>query len=87
MENWSVVSNAESGEGYSDILVEIEDLGIGIVIEIKYAGEGALEAGCKKALKQITDNQYEKALLDDGMQTVLKYGIACYKKRCRVMME
>lgn len=86
MENWSVASNAESGEGYSDILIEIEDLGIGIVIELKYAEKGALEAGCSKALKQIEDNRYEEALLEDGMQTVRKYGIACYKKRCKVIM-
>lgn len=85
MEDWSVVSNAEAGEGYSDILIEIEDLEIGIVIEVKYAEKGALEEGCRKALKQIGEQQYEEALLEDGMRTVLKYGIACYKKRCRVI--
>ena len=86
MEDWGISSNAESGEGYSDILVEIEDARIGIIIEVKYAENGKLEEGCRKALKQIEDNRYEETLLEDGMQTVIKYGIACYKKRCKVVM-
>ena len=86
MENWGISSNAESGEGYSDILVEIEDARIGIIIEVKYAENGKLEEGCCKALKQIEDNRYEEALLEDGMKTIIKYGIACYKKRCKVVM-
>ena len=86
MENWGISSNAESGEGYSDILVEIEDARIGIIIEVKYAENGKLEEGCRKALRQIEDNRYEEALLEDGMKTIIKYGIACYKKRCKVVM-
>ena len=86
MEDWGISSNAESGEGYSDILVEIEDARTGIIIEVKYAENGKLEEGCRKALKQIEDNRYEETLLEDGMQTVIKYGIACYKKRCKVVM-
>ena len=35
-EDWYIRSNVESGDGYSDILVEIEEEGIGIVIEVKY---------------------------------------------------
>lgn len=79
-------SNKESGDGYSDICVEIDDGEIGIVIEIKYADDGNLEAGCQKALSQIEKKRYEEQLRDDGMEKILKYGIACYKKRCRVML-
>ena len=86
MEEWGISSNAESGEGYSDILVEIEDARIGIIIEVKYAENGKLDEGCCKALKQIEDNRYEETLLEDGMKTIIKYGIACYKKRCKVVM-
>lgn len=85
MEGWNVRSNAESGEGYSDISVEVEDKDIGIVIELKYAEKAAFEDGCKEALKQIRDRKYEEMLIDDGMTTIRKYGIACYKKRCKVM--
>lgn len=83
---WAVFSNRESGEGYSDILVEIEDEEIGIVIEVKYSDQGNLHAACKEALIQIEQNDYAQQLYEDGVQTVLKYGIACYKKRCMVML-
>lgn len=86
MEDWGISSNAESGEGYSDILVEIEDARTGIIIEVKYAENSKLEEGCRKALKQIEDNRYAETLLEDGMQSIIKYGIACYKKRCKVEM-
>ncbi len=86
-EGWKVRSNAESGEGYSDISVEVEDKEIGIIIEIKYAEKAAFDDGCREALKQINDKNYEEALIDDGMTVIHKYGIACYKKRCRVMSE
>lgn len=83
-ENWDVSSNAESGTGYSDILVETEDE-IGIVIEVKYAEGGDFDAGCRTALKQIQDKDYAAGLVEDGMEKIVKYGIACYKKNCRVV--
>ena len=85
MDGWKVKSNAESGEGYSDISVEVEDKEIGIIIEIKYAEKSAFDGACREALKQINDRNYEEMLIDDGMTTIRKYGIACYKKRCRVI--
>ena len=85
MDGWKVKSNAESGDGYSDIGVEIEDRDIGIVIELKYAENAAFDFACKEALKQIHDRNYEETLVDDGMKTIYRYGIACYKKRCQVV--
>lgn len=85
-EDWLVESNAESGEGYSDILVEVLEEGIGIVIEVKYAEDGDLEEGCAQALTQIEEKGYESKLFLDGMETVLKYGIACNRKRCKVRL-
>lgn len=82
---WKVKSNAESGEGYSDISVEVEDKDIGIVIELKYAEKAAFDEGCKEALQQIHSRNYEEVLIDDGMKTIYRYGIACYKKRCKVI--
>jgi len=87
MNGWKVRSNAESGEGYSDISVEVEDKEIGIIIELKYAEKAAFDDGCREALKQIGERNYEEALLDNGMRTIYKYGIACYKKRCKVVSE
>lgn len=86
-EAWNVKSNRESGDGYSDVQVEIDEEEIGIVIEVKYAHDADLEKECRKALWQIEKTDYAKLLRDEGMRTVLKYGIACYKKRCRVMVE
>lgn len=83
---WGISSNKESGDGYSDILVEIDDKEVGIVIEIKYAEDGNLEAGCRDALEQIKKNRYEEALHEEGIKHILKYGIACYKKRCKVAL-
>lgn len=85
MRNWLVLSNAETGEGYCDIIVENEEEDIGIVIELKYAENAEFDAGCKKALQQIKDRNYEELLVDDGMKTIYRYGIACYKKRCKVI--
>lgn len=85
-EDWDVISNAESGDGYSDIFVEAEEEGMGIVIEVKYAEEGLWDAGCRQALEQIERMGYETRLYQDGMDTVIKYGIACNKKRCKVRL-
>ncbi|MDE7477033.1 MAG: ATP-binding protein [Lachnospiraceae bacterium] len=85
MNSWTVKSNAESGDGYSDISVEIQDLEIGIIIELKYAENTAFDEACHEALKQIKDRNYEEKLIDDGMKTIYRYGIACYKKRCKVI--
>lgn len=84
--DWYLHSNAETGEGYSDILIELEEDETGIVIEVKYAENDKLEDGCAKALAQIEENQYAQELLENGMKKILKYGIACYKKHCRVVL-
>ncbi|MCD7981028.1 MAG: ATP-binding protein [Clostridiales bacterium] len=85
--DWSVESNRESGTGYFDISVEIEDEEIGMIIEVKYAENGDFDAACKEALDQINEHNYTAELKEDDMQTILKYGIACYKKQCRVVLE
>ena len=83
---WGISSNREMGEGYADILVEPDTGDIGIIIDVKYAHDGDLDGACKEALKQIEYTKYEDSLEDDGIENILKYGIACYKKRCRVML-
>ena len=85
MDGWDVQSNAESGDGYSDISVEIEEHETGIVIELKYAENASFDVACQEALKQINDRNYAEKLIDDGMTTIRKYGIACYKRRCKVI--
>ena len=86
-ENWSVMSNRESGDGFGDILIRIEDEDVGIVIEVKYADDGNLQGECEKALQQIIDIRYTEGLEQEGIHTIIKYGIACYRKKCKVLMR
>ena len=85
-QGWVVKSNQESGDGYSDIVIQ-SDEGTGIIIEVKYAEKGKLDVMCREALEQINVVGYAKQLKGNDCGTILKYGIACYKKQCRVMME
>lgn len=86
-EGWTVMSNREAGDGFSDIQVLIDDAETGIVIEVKYAQNGDLEAECQKALTQMRALHYEDGMRNAGMQKVFKYGIACWKKTCKVVVE
>lgn len=84
-ESWSVSSNKESGDGYSDIVIESDDGEMGIILELKYAQDGNLNAACEDALKQIESNNYIEVLEEDGVENIIKYGIAFYKKKCKVL--
>ena len=100
--SWNVSSNRESGEGSSDILLEVGDTAIGIVLEVTYMNDdalnneadskengednSALKRECEAALKQIEDKDYEQSLRQDGMRRILKYGIAFQAKRCCVVI-
>ena len=85
--NWLIKSNTESGTGYSDILVEVPNNRTGIVIELKYAENGDMDAACDEALKQIEEKSYVDKLKQDGMRNFIKYGIACFKKDCKVVVS
>ena len=85
---WLVLSNAESGDGFSDILVETEDPDTGIVIEVKYAAAfGELDGACKKALEQIRERRYDERLRNEGRTHIYAYAVAFHKKRCRIAVE
>ena len=83
--SWSVRSNAESGTGYTDIQLGIPTTRVGCVIEVKYAENGQYDLACTKAMEQIEENGYIEVLKQNGMQTIHKYGIACYKKSCKIL--
>lgn len=85
-ENWMTQSNAETGEGYSDISICTPER-TGIVIELKYAHNGNLKAACEEALKQIEEQKYAVGLQRQGMKKIMKYGIAFYEQECMVAME
>ena len=72
--------------GMTDIISEPDTGDMGIIIEVKYAHDRNLDAACKAALEQIEHTGYEDGLEDEGVKSILKYGIACYKKCCKVML-
>ena len=86
--NWAVRSNREFGDGYADILIKPKNPDTGIVIELKYARSfKELDQACERALEQIKDRRYDEALREDGRNEVLAYGIAFWKKRCKVVVD
>lgn len=85
---WLILSNAEYGDGFSDILIEPEDPDVGIVIEVEYASSVAeLDKACNKAMSQIRSRRYDEKLRNDGREDISAYGIAFRKKRCKVICE
>ncbi len=85
-EEWSVFSNQETGEGYSDILIETENSEMAILMEVKYAHDGNLAQACERALRQVEERKYDENLRESGVNKILKYGIGCYQKRCKVKL-
>ena len=83
--DWYVRSNVEAGDGYSDIVVEMGEEEIGAIVEVKYPDGGDLEAGCLEALAQIEKKHYREALELEGMEKIILVGVACERKKCRVM--
>lgn len=83
--NWLIQSNAETGEGYSDISVSTPGR-TGIVIELKYANDGNLESACEEALRQIKEKKYAVSLERQGMKKIICYGMAFWEKECMVVM-
>ena len=83
---WLILSNAESGDGFCDIIVEPDDLDKGIVIEVKYADSmDKLEKACAAALQQIEARRYDERLRNEGRTEIMAFGVAFCRKRCRVM--
>ena len=79
--DWKVLSNRESGDGFSDIMIEVNDtdtnIGLGIVIELKYSSEERdLELDCREALNQIKNKNYTQELRNRGLNKIIKYGIS-----------
>ncbi len=87
-EEWLILSNVESGDGFCDILIEPEDLDVGIIIELKYSlTVSGMDAACKKALSQIKEKRYDERLRNNGRNRIIVYGIAFCRKRCQVEVE
>lgn len=85
---WLIMSNVESGDGFSDILIEPDDPDAGIIIEVKYSPTFAgLDEACKRALEQVKTRRYDEKLRNEGRENLIAYGIAFNRKRCKVVCE
>ncbi len=85
---WGVLSNKESGDGFADLMVEMEDPNAGLVIEVKQVDKlTELDGACRRAIAQIHERRYDVYLRNEGRSEILAFGIAFCKKRCRVMVE
>lgn len=80
------LSNRESGNGRPDILMRTPSVrGMAIIMEIKVVKEfDKMEEGCRAALRQIREQNYEAALYKEGYRRILKYGICFYRKECMI---
>ena len=67
--SWLIKSNAESGIGYSDILIEAPENRTGIVIELKYAEDGNMDAAIEYLRKNVRQKLTKK--LEESLQKVL----------------
>ena len=74
-------SNQESGPGCCDILLMVP----GDSIELKYAEDGAFDAACDEAFRQIDEKKYIDYLQQECMETIYTYAVVCYKKSCKVV--
>lgn len=81
---YTVDSNKEHGEGRSDVVIYDDTNGRVAIFEAKYSKTSdRMEMDCDRAIDQINDRMYADEYADE-YETVLCYGIAFYKKRCRV---
>lgn len=86
-DGWTISSNKEAGDGFSDIVIVIDDSDTGIIIEVKYAEESQMTQKSEKALEQMKRKNYTAVFQNTDVRHVLKYGIACSRKKCRVVGE
>ena len=86
-DGWFIRSNQEAGDGYADILIKIESEDIGIIMEVKCAEDGDYDSVCRRALEQIRKKDYTAALEEEGCRIIYSYGVACRRKKCRIMVE
>lgn len=88
---YKIKSNRESGDGRYDIsLIPRNGKYPGIIMELKSEtglSDEELESLSVKALAQINDKRYDVEMKNDGIENVLKMGIAFSGKKVRIKTE
>lgn len=85
---YKIRSNRESGDGRYDIsLIPRDGKHPGIIMELKSEtnlSDKALEALSVKALNQIDEKRYDVEMKDDGVEAIIKLGIAFSGKKVKI---
>ena len=85
---YKIKSNRESGDGRYDIsLFPREDKYPGIIMELKWKKNlsiDELSGLADEALAQIDEKRYDAEMKEDGIQDVLKFGIAFSGKKVSI---
>lgn len=89
MDDYLIDSNREAGDGRYDICLRSLDVTKPVIlIELKVASDFySMNAKSEEALKQIVQRRYKEAVLGEGYQNILNYGISFYKKNCYVSVN
>lgn len=89
--HYKIKSNRESGDGRYDIsLIPREGKYWGIIMELKSEtglNEEELEALSAEALNQINHKRYDAEMRSDGVENILKLGIAFSGKKVKIKTE
>ena len=85
--DWTIKSNIESGDGYSDIILEMLDGSLGVIIEVKYAENGKFSSALDEGMNQINEKNYVELLKSHSVGRIFKFAVACYIKRCQIRFE
>ena len=87
---YKIKSNRESGKGRYDIcLFPREQQYPGIIMELKWKSkldENALDALAQEAFQQIEEMAYDSEMKQDGIQEILKFGIA-FSGKCVMIVD
>lgn len=88
---YKIKSNRESGDGRYDIcLIPRDGKHPGIIMELKSEpglNEEELKALSAEALNQINDKRYDTEMRSDGVESILKLGIAFSGKKVKIKTE
>ncbi|MCL1804229.1 MAG: ATP-binding protein, partial [Eubacteriaceae bacterium] len=86
--SWDVESEAESGDGYADIICTNETLDAAVIVEEKFSrskGDKSLAKQAEEAIEQIVGTRYAKSV--EGFSTVAAVGIAYESRRCKIAIR
>ena len=85
---YKIKSNRESGDGRYDVcMIPREKKYPGIILELKWEknlGKASLESLAGDALEQIDKLRYDSEMKEDGIENILKFGIAFSGKKVSV---